>query len=136
MRNCCILNPDRGGRHGLQTETRRVEPDIVVLHFSGRITLGPESEILEPLVKDLLHQNERKFIFDLTGVERIDSTGAQIITDCFFTVRGAGGGLRLAGASERVARLFRITRLDTLVPLYPTVAVAREGLPSSHGPQR
>jgi anti-sigma B factor antagonist len=109
----------------LQTETRRVAPDIVGVQFSG--TLGPESQILERLVNNLLRQNERKFIFDLTGAEGIDSTGAQIIIHCFFTVRGAGGGLRLAGASERVARLFRITRLDTLLPLYPTVAAACEG---------
>jgi anti-sigma B factor antagonist len=120
----------------LQTETRRVEPDIVVVQFSGRITLGPGSGIIEPLVYDLLHQNEKKVIFDLTGVKHIDSTGILTITHCFFTLRAAGGGLRLAGASERVARLFKITRLDTLLPFYPTVAAACEGFVITPRPQQ
>ena len=111
----------------LQTETRRVEPDIVVVQFAGRITLGPESQIIEPLVNDLLRQNQKKLIFDLSGVERIDSTGMLTIAHCFFMLRAAGGGLRLAGASESVARLFKMTRLDTVLPFYPTVAAACEG---------
>jgi len=112
----------------LQVNTTRVEPDIVVVHFSGSLTSGPESQLIaEPLVSDLLHQNDKKLIFDLTGVEQIDSTGANIIVQCFLAARAASGGLRLAGASAKVARVFRITRLDAVIPSYPTVAAACEG---------
>ena len=112
----------------LQVNTTRVEPDIVVVHFSGSLTTGPESKLIaQPLVSDLLHQNDKKLIFDLTGVEQIDSTGANVIIQCFLAVRDAGGALRLASASARVARFYRITRLDTVIPCYPTVAAACEG---------
>ncbi len=110
----------------LQIQTTRVEPDVVVVQLSGSITSRSEN-IVEPLIKDLLDQNEKKLIFDLTGVEDIDSTGANIIIQCYLTARKAGGGLRLAGARAKVARLFKITRLDTVLPVYPTVAIACEG---------
>ena len=110
----------------LQLQTTRVEPDIVVVHLSGSITLKSEN-IAEPLVTDLLNQNEKKLIFDLTGIEEIDSTGLKIIIQCFLAAQRAGGGLRVAGPSARAARLFQITRLDTVLPRYPTVAAACEG---------
>ena len=112
----------------LQVQTTRVEPNIVVVHVSGSLTSGPEGRlIVEPLVNDLLNQGEKKLVLDLTGVEEIDSTGEAVIIHCFLVARKIGAGLRLAGASVKVARLFMITRLDTVLPIYPTVAAACEG---------
>jgi anti-anti-sigma factor len=66
-------------------------------------------------------------IFDLSGVEEINSTGANIIIQCFQAAQKAGAGFRLAGASAKVARLFQITRLDTVFSCYPSVTAACEG---------
>jgi anti-sigma B factor antagonist len=117
----------------LQIQTTRVEPDIVVVHLNGRMTSRLESRIVEPVVNDLLNQKQRKFIFELTGVEEIDSTGANILIQCFLSARKTGAGLRVAGASANVARLFKITRLDTVLPVYPTVAAACEGFTLTPG---
>lgn len=43
----------------LQVETTKVEPDIVVAHLSGSMTLG-ETEELTSLVGDLLVRGEKK----------------------------------------------------------------------------
>jgi len=134
VRNCYILlSPGRSAVVSLQVQTTRVEPDIVVVHLNGRMTSRLESRIVEPVVNDLLNQKERKFIFELTGVEEIDSTGANILVQCFLAARKAGAGLRVAGASAKVARLFKVTRLDTVLPVYPTVAAACEGFTLTRG---
>ena len=117
----------------LRIATTRVEPDIVVLQPSGRITLGPQIKSLEALVRDLLRKNEKKLILDLTEVEFIDSTGTMVITDCFFAVKRAHGELRLASARERVRRPFQIKLLDAVIPFYPTVAEACEGFTITPG---
>ncbi len=109
----------------LQIQTTRVEPDIVVVQLSGSITSRSQN-MVEPLVNDLLDQNEKRLVFDLTSVEQIDSTGANIVIHCFLAALAAGGGLRVAGASGKVARVFKITRLDVVIPCYPTVAAACE----------
>jgi anti-anti-sigma factor len=109
----------------LQAETTKVEPDIVVVHLSGIMTLG-EIEELESFVHDLLDRGEKKLIFDLSGIRRIDSVGGMTMVRCFFAAKEAGGELRFASAGANVIRLFKSTHLDTLLPFDPTVAAACE----------
>jgi len=111
----------------LRSHTSRIEPDIVVVQLSGNVTLLTENQIADPFVNELLDQNERKLVLDLSGVEHMDSSGVQLMVQCSTAVKKAGGELRLAAANARVARLFQITRLDSILPLYPTVSSACEG---------
>ena len=108
----------------LRVTTSKVEPDIVVLHLAGIMTIGPETGALESLLHDLLDQKTKKLIFDLAGVPQIDADAALFLVRCFFAVRGAGGELRFAGAKPDVARPFKRTMLDTLLTFDPTVAAA------------
>ena len=110
----------------LQVTTARVDPDIVILRLAGRMSIGSETCDLEWLLRDLLRQGERKLIFDLVGVDQIDADAALFLVRCFFATRGFGGELRFAGASAHVARPFRTTMLDTLLPFDPTVTAACE----------
>ena len=110
----------------LRVTTSKVEPDIVVLHFSGTMTIGPETHTLEWLLHRLLRRGETKLIFDLAGVDQIDADAAGFLVRCFFAVRGAGGELRFAGASTDFVRPFKRTMLDTLFLFDPTVAAACE----------
>ena len=107
---------------GVQFVTRRIEPDILVVRLVGSLIPGSEAHALESLIQSLM-DHEKKVIFDLGGIERIDSTGIQFLMQSFFTLRQAGGGLRLAGPS-RITRLFTFLRLDSLGSIYPTVASA------------
>jgi anti-sigma B factor antagonist len=109
----------------LRVTSSKVEPDIVVLHLSGTTTIGPETDALELLVRDLLNRSSR-LVFDLAGVDEIDADAALFFVRCFFAVQGAGGELRFAGASARVVRPFKRAMLDSLLPFDPTVAAAFE----------
>ncbi|MBZ5580281.1 MAG: STAS domain-containing protein [Acidobacteriia bacterium] len=110
----------------MRIDSSKIEPDIVVVHLSGNVTLMPENQINDPFINDLLERQEKKVIFDLTGVEHMDSSGVQLMVQCSAAVQKAGGQLRLAAANPRVARLFQITRLDSMLPLYPTISAASE----------
>ncbi len=108
----------------LEIQTKRVEPDIVVLEIAGRITLGRESKQLEWATESLVREEQKKVIFDLTGVTRIDSTGVGIIVMSAAQVKNAGGELRLAGALGHVEQVLRLSSLDKLVALHPSVTAA------------
>jgi anti-anti-sigma factor len=110
----------------LTFETTRIEPDIVIVRLLGSLVAGSEGHALGLLVSELVGQGEKKLIFDLCGIEKIDSVGAQFVIQCFFTMQQAQGALRLASAAPNVNRLFSVTRLDTLLPFYRTVAQASE----------
>ena len=121
----------------LQFNTTRVNPDIVVVQLTGSILLWPEGQI--GIINQLLEQNERKLILDLSGIEHMDSSGAELMFECFNAAKKAGGQLHFAAPKSRVARLFQVTRLDTILPFYPTVAAACESfanLPKAEGEAR
>lgn len=108
----------------LTIERKLIEPDRVVVEIGGRIVFGPECRQIEWLISDLLSQNQKKIIFDITGVSHIDSTGVGIIVMCFGKVKKAGGDLRVAGARDVVEEVLKMTKVDRIVVLYPTVAAA------------
>jgi anti-anti-sigma factor len=110
----------------IRVTNSKVEPDIVLLHLAGRMTVSPETDNLEWLLRSLLRQGESKLIFDLAGVDQIDADAALVLVRCFFTARGSGGELRFAAARPDVVRPFRATTLDTLLPFDPTVTAACE----------
>jgi anti-sigma B factor antagonist len=107
----------------LEIESRRIAPDVTVLEMVGKIALG-ESQRVETVVQDLLRQNDRKLIFDLSRVTHMDSTGIGVLAYCFGTLNRCGGEMRVAGATGKVLHLLQITRLDTVLPLHPSVDAA------------
>lgn len=110
----------------LRVTTSNIEPDIVILHLYGSMTIGPETDALESLLLDLLGEKSRKLVFDLTGIDEIEPAATVILVRCFFRTRSAGGQLRFAGANEQVLLPFQTAALDTLLPFDPTVAAACE----------
>jgi len=110
----------------LTIEKRRLEPDMIVLAVSGKLTLGRESQQVERLVEEIIRDNERKVILDLSGLELIDSTGVGIVALCSGKLRQAGGELRVAGAHGMVQEVFKVVRMGSITGVYATVAAAAE----------
>jgi anti-sigma B factor antagonist len=85
-----------------------------VVTFSGRVTFGRQTEQCRGTVKELVAAGERRFVFDLTGVEYVDSAGIGFLVSCLTTLGQAGAKLRLASTPDRVRHVLEITRLDTV----------------------
>ena len=108
----------------LTVERKQIPPDISVLEMNGRIILGNSSREVELKLAQLLSDQAQKIIFDLGGVTILDSTGIGILVVCQGKVTKAGGRLRIAGASGFVEETLKITGVDKLLQLFPTVAAA------------
>jgi anti-anti-sigma factor len=67
-----------------------------------------------------------KHILDMTNCPSIDSSGLGIITTHHIRCGKRGVKLIVAGASPRVHEVFRITKMDTVIPLVATVEEAEE----------
>ena|SRR5579862_1980495 len=105
-------------------ETKQMEPGISVVTVSGRLVLGKDLERLEAVVSAQVLQGQKRFIFDLTSLDYVDSAGIGTLVSCLSSIRKSGGDLRMAGVSARVERLFKMTGIDHLMTMYPTVAAA------------
>ena len=109
----------------LEIQTKHLQPGIVVLEITGRITIGREWKQLEWATENLVREKqEKKVIFDLTGVTHIDSTGVGIIVMSAGQMKEAGGELRLAGPNKHVEQVLKLASIDKLVTWTPTVEEA------------
>jgi anti-anti-sigma factor len=109
-------------------EQRELPGGIVVIAIAGKLMLGSESQQLETLTDDLLAQGRRKFILDLAGVTRMDSTGIGRFIYCYNRISANGGKLALAGAKGYLREGFAVSRLDTVLRFYPDLEAAARTL--------
>src|SRR5262249_23014242 len=91
-----------------------VEPDIVLVHITGRLSLGRDCEDVERAVDDLIRADRKKVVFDLSELSYVDSMGVGILVMCSGRLKRAGGELRMASLQPRIAELMKITKLDQI----------------------
>lgn len=110
----------------LNLERKSIEPDIVVLEMTGRICLGSDCQKVEWTLADLLKENQKKIIFDLSGVTVVDSTGVGILVTCHAKARRAGGSLHIACATDMVEETLKLTSVDKIFTLYTSLSEASQ----------
>ncbi len=111
----------------LEIQMKHVQPDIVVLELTGKITIGRDCKQLEWAVEKLVNEGRKKVIFDLAAVTNVDSTGIGIMVMSAGQMKKTGGELRVAGANGHVEQVLKMTNVDQIVGLHPTAAAAAAG---------
>jgi anti-sigma B factor antagonist len=100
---------------------------IDVQHVSGLPVLSVTGEIdiyTAPLFKqavvNLVSEQNRHIIIDLSGVTFMDSSGFGTLLGATRRLRPSGGGLHLAAPNSTIQRMLRLTRLDSIMDIHPT----------------
>ena len=104
--------------------TRRQIGDVIIVDFSGKITLGEGSATLRKTIRELTEGGEKKILLSLSDVDYIDSSGIGEMVSAYTTVRNAGGELKLLHLTKRVHDILQITRLFTVFDVQTDEAVA------------
>jgi anti-sigma B factor antagonist len=63
-------------------------------------------------------------VIDLSGVPYMDSAGMGLVMNHYVRCQTKGVKLVVAGANNRVMDLFKVTKVDTVLPLVPTIEEA------------
>jgi anti-sigma B factor antagonist len=104
-------------------------PGKLVLRFAGPLTnrsmyLSMSPDAVQSILDFTQPPGEAPTtvrIFDLTGVPYMDSMGLGFIMTQYTKCKGRGVSFIAAGVSPRVMELFRLTRMDTVLPIAPKV---------------
>jgi anti-sigma B factor antagonist len=118
-------HPGRVKTMGFQISTREIE-GITVVDAVGRLTLNDSRTQLRDLIHVLSGDGQRKFLFNLAGVEFIDSDGMGELVRCYSAVRQSGGELKLVHVNKKVQDLLELTRISTLFEIYSEERAALE----------
>ncbi len=91
--------------------------NIAILHLKGRLTVGEASSVRDK-VNEALARGFHNIIFDLGGVDYIDSTGLGSMVICYTTIKKHGGTLKLVNPNKRNIELLLLTKLHTIFEVY------------------
>ncbi|MCS7302930.1 MAG: STAS domain-containing protein [Candidatus Kapabacteria bacterium] len=92
-----------------------------VIQLSAQLVGGEQSVALADSIRNLLSTGVEHIVFDCQAVELVNSTGLGMLVSGLATLRSHGGRCTLAAVPPAMDALLRLTRLDSVFALAPTV---------------
>ena len=111
----------------LEFTRRTARLGVTVLEMKGSIHCGPECARLEREVDHMISAHQIYVIFDMSGVTHADSAAIGSIVRCLTKLKAAGGGLRIVAAQAMVDYSLKLTKVDKVIGLFPSVDAAANG---------
>lgn len=98
----------------------RTQGEHTVLGVGGEIDVYTAPQLRERLI-ELVEGGQQHIVVDMEQVEFLDSTGLGVLVGGLKRVRAQDGSLRLVCGQERILKIFRITGLEKVFGIYPSV---------------
>ena len=102
-------------------QTEGKAPGSIILRLTGPVTLRNLFDLQSKL---RVGEPPPLTILDLTGVPYMDSAGMGAVINHYVRCQGKGKRLIAVGVSPRVLELFKMTRVDAVIPMVATVEEA------------
>jgi anti-sigma B factor antagonist len=106
------------------------QPDSVVLAVSGELDVA-SAPMLRAQIKFALGGRPARLVLDLAGLRFCDAAGLSALVMARKAATRDGASLALAAVPRPVTRLLKITGMNRMLDLYPSVAAATMQLPDA-----
>jgi len=112
-----------------------IQPGVVVIKMTGSIRVGPNCQQIEQALEGMIRRHETRVVFDLSGVSYIDSSGIGTLVKCLAKLNRLGGTLCLTGVQGMVEGALKLTQIDRVLKVHPTVSEALRDLAPATKPE-
>jgi len=109
----------------LEVETEKVG-EAIVIHVAGHLN-DYAADGLSAELDEILGSEERRIIFELGEVMFLGSTALGQIMRAYRAAKEAEGYVRIANPQPLIAELLRLTKLDKIMRVYPSLEEALQG---------
>jgi anti-sigma B factor antagonist len=109
------------------TVNPRIVDGVAVLDVAGELDLYTSPK-LKAALDDLLAGGHTRLVVNLQETTYLDSTALAILSSALGEIKQAGGHLCLIFDKPQIARLFSITSLNELFPIFSTETDALEAV--------
>ncbi len=95
--------------------------NYAVILFEGDIMGGNITSRLNESIHELISSDKKNIILNLANVNFMNSLGLGMLIGAFTTVRKVNGNLCIANTTAKIEELLTITKLNTVLQLYPSL---------------
>jgi anti-sigma B factor antagonist len=103
--------------------TRKVD-SIIIFDMQGKLAIGEPVLLFRNTMRRFMEDGSRKFILNLAGVSKIDSTGMGELITTFASLKNRQGDVKLLNLTKSTKDLLQITKLLTVFDSYDDEAQA------------
>jgi len=108
-----------------ELETSTGDGGVVVCTVVGELDVSSAPKLRQELVRAVSEsEGPPRIVVDLAGVDFLDSTGLGVLLGGLKRVRARDGDLALARAEPQVRKVFEITRVIEILPVYDELDAA------------
>ncbi len=104
-----------------------VENNLLIVEFSGNLILS-ELEKIRSKVRESIENSNTNVIFDMSGVDFIDSAGIGFVVSVYKTLKSNNRKFALCGLKKKPREVFSLTRLDKIIKIYEDIDTAKKEL--------
>ena len=102
----------------LQQDTRGSH---AILRVTGTLALGDSTKMLQEQFEHISEELTGAVVLDLSGLEHLDSTAVGVLVGGLKRFEAQGRRFYIVNPRERVLSVFRITHLDSVFRMFPSV---------------
>lgn len=107
----------------MELSTDTVDGAVTVLTVSGDVDMSTAPQ-LEQQLAELADGGARQIVVDLSSVDFLDSSALGVLVGLHKRLAAEQGTIKLVCGHPRIERIFAITRLTEVIPLFETVEAA------------
>lgn len=104
----------------MQIKIEQLNNDKAVLQPIGRMDIE-SSTTMRQAILDMVEQNIRTVVIDLSQVEFMDSSGLSALVSGMKALRRIDGKLNLCNANAQIRTALRLTMLDRVLPEFDSI---------------
>jgi anti-sigma B factor antagonist len=92
--------------------------DITSLTLRGPLVLGPPTDSLRQTLDNLLAHGQHQVVLEISGIDRLDSSGIGLLVKALQSTKSAGGTVKLVNPPRVVLQTLTMCRLLPLFEVY------------------
>ncbi len=99
-----------------------------ILRVEGSLKVGETADAFRARIEAIVGKSKGALVLDLEPLDYLDSTGVGVLVGALKKFQAAGRQIILSSPQRRVLAGLRVTHLDTLFQIYPTLGEALASL--------
>jgi anti-sigma B factor antagonist len=107
------------------------EDDIVCVVLAGSLDVATAPQVRDLLIR-LIDEGRYRLVLELSAVDFVDSIGLGVFVGVVHRLRPHDGSLAVAAPSPQTRKVFEITQLVRVLPLFDSLGSAIEAVRSGN----